>query len=463
MTGAQSIVSRSLSVSSVIRIFFPAEKTMVGAPSTACTTVLTATPETAQLKSIPKLTPERIQRATQALALRKRAANNNRCLLYRHRIQFASEEAIAKAGIDIDVVEKRRMVEKIRVNAEIRYDQRLVARLSSRASGTVWRVEKEVGQPVRKGEVLALVDSVAVGKAKAKLLQALARVELKKEMVTTLKPLAGNAVPPVTFLEAKTELREAEIQVVAAKQELANLGLPVGVNDLKDLSPEELSRRMRFLGLPYGLAGRLDKEAVTANLIPVLCPLDGVVVERQVVSGEVVDTSKPLFVVADTRQMWLMLDVAQEDAPYVKPGQTVEFAGDDGGREVTARITWISTEAGRTTRTVKARAELANPEGRLRAETFGTAHVILREEERAFVVPSEAIQWDGSCRVVFVRDRRYFDNDLAKVFHVRTVRPGAQADGYTEIIAGVLPGEVVATKGSGVLRGQLLRGNLGAG
>ena len=397
------------------------------------------------------------------MGIRKRPENNNRCLLYRRRIQFASEEAISKAGIDIGLVEERRMVETIKANAEIRYDQRRVARLSPRAAGTVWRVEKEVGQSVKKGEILALVDSVEVGKAKAELLQAIALVELKQQTVRRMKPLVGNAISGAKFLEAQAELKTAQISQVSAQQALLNLGLPVEVKDLKGLSPEEMAEKIRFQGLPRSLISSLESKVATANLIPVVSPLDGVVIEREVVAGEVADSSKLLFVVADTRRMWLILDIPQEEAPFIKTGQRVQFRRHSKERAINGKISWVSTRIDESTRTLKARAELDNPQGDLRASTFGTALVVLREEAKAFVVPSEAIQWDGSCHVVFVRDKNYFDKPTAKLFHVRTIRTGVKEDGFTEVIAGVLPGEVIAVKGSGVLRGQLLRNNLGAG
>ena len=99
----------------------------------------------------------------------------------------------------------------------------------------------------------------------------------------------------------------------------------------------------------------------------------------------------------------------------------------------------------------------------MRNETFGTGEIILREAPEAVVVPSEAVQWDGSCFVVFVRDKNYFAKDHPKLFHTRSVRPGVTKDGRTEIIAGLLPGEVVATQGSSVLRSQILKNNLGGG
>ena len=113
---------------------------------------------------------------------------------------------------------------------------------------------------------------------------------------------------------------------------------------------------------------------------------------------------------------------------------------------------------------LKVRAVLDNPDGRLRDETFGTGRVILREVPDAIVVPSHTVQWEGCCQVVFVRDKDYFSSpESPKLFHVRSVRTGASHGGTTEILAGLLPGEVVVTEGSDVLRAQLLKNSLGAG
>ena len=79
-------------------------------------------------------------------------------------------------------------------------------------------------------------------------------------------------------------------------------------------------------------------------------------------------------------------------------------------------------------------------------------------------VPNEAVQWEGCCHFVFVRDKDYLKAGSPKVFHVRKVRIEARGTRrHTEIIVGVLPGELVVTKGSGLLLTELLRGNLGEG
>ncbi len=109
------------------------------------------------------------------------------------------------------------------------------------------------------------------------------------------------------------------------------------------------------------------------------------------------------------------------------------------------------------------RANLVNEGEGLRNESFGQGHILLRDEPDAIVIPESALQWDGNGHVVFVRDAKYFEKDRPKFFIARSVRPGVKCNGFVEMIAGVLPGEVVATSGSDVLRAQLLRSNLGAG
>jgi cobalt-zinc-cadmium efflux system membrane fusion protein len=89
--------------------------------------------------------------------------------------------------------------------------------------------------------------------------------------------------------------------------------------------------------------------------------------------------------------------------------------------------------------------------------------VVLREEPNAILVPNEAIHVEAGSHYLFVRDKNFRTEGNPKVFHTRTVRLGARDDRHTEVIAGVLPGELVATRNSAVLMAELLRGKLGEG
>jgi cobalt-zinc-cadmium efflux system membrane fusion protein len=420
-------------------------------------------PEIAQLPSVPAISPAALARAGQALAFAERTANSRKCKLFLRRIQFASEEVVARAGIDVVPVWEAVVTESVSASGEVTYEPTRVARLSSRVRGTVWRADRVVGQAVKKGDVLALIDAAEVGKAKGEFLQGLAQLTARtKTLEAATRGLTSGSIPDAKYREAQAAQEEAQIRVLAAEHALANLGLSVRGEDFAGLAPAEVARRVRFLGLPEAAIKALQTKA-TANLLPLIAPLDGVVISRQVVAGEGVEAMRTLFVVADTRRMLLTLHVRQEDARLVAPGQTIRFRP-DGGAEAAGSVAWVSTGVDRRTRTVEVRAELDNATGQLRDGTFGAGKVILRHEEQAVVVPSEAVQWEGDCHVVFVRDKHYLEPGAPKVFHTRTVRPGAKdGGGHTEIIAGVLPGELVVSKGSSVLRSELLKNNLGEG
>jgi cobalt-zinc-cadmium efflux system membrane fusion protein len=422
-------------------------------------------PEIAQLVTPPVITSADLERAERALALMPRIENNRHCKSYRRRIQFDSTAAIEKAGVDIAVVVRRPMIEAVVANGEVVFDETRLAHLSSRVTGTVWRVEKQVGENVENGDILALVDSSEVGRAKGELLQSLAQVRFKQTTLNRLGPLATNAsIPERTYREADAALQEMQIRLLTAKQTMANLGLPLDVDEFAELRPDEVSRRIQFLGLPTALADSLDGVA-TSNLFPLRASLDGTVVERNVVAGEVIDAAKTLFTVTDTGHVWLTLAVRQDEAKFVSLGQPVLFrpSGNKDAPEIKGGVSWISAAADNVTRTVKVRVDLPNADGRLRANTFGSGRIVLRDEPSAIVVPSEAVHSDGDCNVVFVRDKDYLRADSFKFFHVREVRSGIKQGDMTEIIVGLLPGEVIASKNSVVLEAQLLKSNLGAG
>jgi len=424
-------------------------------------------PDIAQLKAPATITPAMLERAQRAIAQRPRQENNSVCTVHRKRIQFASPEAVEKVGVDIEVVRELPIVETISANGEIGYDETKMAHLASRVNGTVWRVDKQVGDRVQKGDILALIEGADIGQAKSEFSRAIAQMRLKKSNVERLRPLAGKVIPEQEFNEALTAAEEATIAVGRAQQTLVNMGLPVNAEEFASLSSQEIANRLQFLGLPSDIISSGESSTVTSNLLPLRSPLTGVIVNRNAVDGEVVTPTSTLFDVVDTSRLWLTLNVRQADARYVKHGQKVLFSASDAGKEPEDQgtVSWISTGADDVTRTVKVRVDLPNEDGRLRANTFGTGRIVLREEPKAIVVPNEAVHWDGTCSIVFVRDKDFFkkDSPTTKVFHVRTVRTGVKDGEKTEIIAGVLPGEVIASKNSVILEAQLLKANLGAG
>jgi cobalt-zinc-cadmium efflux system membrane fusion protein len=417
-------------------------------------------PEVAQLPSVPPVTADDLDRADRALAFAPRAENGKTCSLHTRRVQLASAGVADRLGIRTVVAAQGPVAESVTAPAEVGTDPTRVARLAARVSGTVWRVERQVGDRVRAGDVLAVVEAAEVGRAKAEFQQAVVQLDLKERAAEAVRAAGPGVVAGRAVREAEAAAEEARVRVLTAELALANLGLPVRAAAVRGLPPADLARRLRSLGLPA-------PEPESSNRIAVVVPFDGEVIARSAVAGEAADPAVPLFVVADTSRLWLTLRVRLEDAPRVALGQPVRFRADGHPAAEAGTVARVGPAADETTRTVPVRVALPNPVGRHRAGTFGTADIILREEPRAVVVPSSAVHWEGCCHVVFVRDEQYDRPDAPKVFHVRTVRPGAKSDSaagpMTEIVAGVLPGELVAAAGSGVLRFELLKNKLGEG
>ncbi len=419
-------------------------------------------PELAQLPETPTVTAPDLDRAKRALDFADRPSNTPNCRTHLRRIQFATARDADKSGIAVEPVWTAPAVEFVAAPGELGYDQTRVAHLSARSPGSVWKVFKRLGQEVKAGDVLALIDAAEVGKAKAEVLQAFAALQLRTQVVASNKE-AGGAVAAFRVREAEAAVSESEIRLAAGCQALTNLGLPFDEAEARGVTAVQLKAKLRGLGLPADVAAALDPKTATTNLLPVVAPMDGLVVSRDVVAGEVVDAARILFEVADPKALWMTFDVKGEDAARVKVGQPVRFTPDGGRGELAGTIAWRSGQADPKTRTVKVRADLADPHGLQVANTFGAGRVILREEKEAVSVPTEAVHWEGCCHVVFVRDKDYLKAGAFKVFHVRKVRLGAKGDKTTEVIAGVLPGELVVTKGGGLLLTELLRADLGEG
>jgi len=368
-------------------------------------------------------------------------------------IAFSSAAGAKMVGIETSPVILKTMNEEIFANGTVEYDQTKVAQLSLRVGGTVWRVEKRLGDEVTRGEPLAIIDSAAVGEAKADLLEACVVYRLKSQHLARISQIkdaiAGREIIEV---EAATEL--ARTQRSTALQKLINLGFRLSPKELESLSPEELGNRLHVLGLPESL----HEETMSNNQIPLVAPFSGIVTKCDIVQGESIEPARPFYVVADTSQMWIQLNVRQDDANRLKLGTPVRFISDMQAVPVTGTLTWIGTAIDPRTRTVQARAQVDNPlreengtGRRLAAGTFGTARILLESRSGALAIPDNALhwQWEIGEEVVFVAEEE------GKTFRPQIVEKGLLRDGYVQILQGLQTGARVVTSGSRVLAAEL--------
>lgn len=369
-------------------------------------------------------------------------------------LTFPLAEVVDKLGIEVMPVWSSPMTDALAASGELSFDPSRVAKLSARVRGSVWKALKKLGDPVEAGELVAVLDSADIGKVKADLETALVQVRLQQKTVASLKQ-AGTAVPERQHREAAAALRDAEVRLTSSIQTLVNLGFAIKPIDFDGLPLEQVSQRLRGLGVPSHVG--YDANTGSATLLPVKSPFAGVILQADVVSGEVVEAGQLLFVVADPRRLWVTLHVPQEQARRIAVGQVVKFRPDGATTEIASRVAWIGTSADETTRNVPVRAEVANDKGELRASTLGQGRIVLREIANALVVPRDAVQLYRGTPVVFVRHPNYLKADGPKEFMVRSVRIGASDASNVEITSGLRPDEIVAGKGANVLLAELNR------
>jgi cobalt-zinc-cadmium efflux system membrane fusion protein len=375
------------------------------------------------------------------------------------RIHFPSAQSLLDLGIQSVPIERRPLVKEVKAAGVVVYEPTRLAQLSARGTGTVWRVEKQVGQAIHAGDVLAIIDSPAVGQAKADFLHSIADVQLRQKVHERLSSFNKGEVAAKLVEEAETELRKARVDLFNAQQALISLGLPVDLNHWQGLSDGELQTNVKFLGLPAGIVSQLDPNATTASLLPILAPFNGVVIGRDLAMGEAVTPTKSYFEIADVSRMWIVLDVREQDADELELGQKVVFTS--GKVTLTSSLMWMSTAVDEKTRRIEVRCETENPEltnssGQptgsrlLRANLFGMGQIHVRENPAALTVPSKAVQWFGQSHVMFVQ----LDDQNVEA---RPVRTGIVSGQFTEIVEGVSEGEPVVVEGSHILKAELQR------
>ncbi|MEZ6049625.1 MAG: efflux RND transporter periplasmic adaptor subunit [Planctomycetaceae bacterium] len=184
-------------------------------------------PDVAQLKEPPESTGDDMKRATVAISIRERPHNNAACQAYQQRIQFASVDAVQQAGVDVELVDRHEIRESVTGNGEIRYDATRFAKLSSRVEGSVWKVFKNIGDPVEEEEIITVIDALEVGRFKGELIKAIVNRKLAKKNTDRLSNIGAGVVAGKEVLNAQATLEKTEAEVLSAEQALANLGLEI--------------------------------------------------------------------------------------------------------------------------------------------------------------------------------------------------------------------------------------------
>jgi cobalt-zinc-cadmium efflux system membrane fusion protein len=191
-------------------------------------------------------------------------------------------------------VNKLPLIEEVEANGLIEFSPKHYVRVSSRTNGTLWRIEKQLGNPVKPGDLLAIVEAPQVGNLKADLLRSMTQLAWRRETVSRFQSV-GEAVAEKQLMEARAAEREAHVNLLNAAQLLSNHGADVDLAELQGLSNDKALEKIRYAGIPEKIVAELSAPGMNSSLVAIKCPLEGVVIQRNGAAGETIETGKMLF------------------------------------------------------------------------------------------------------------------------------------------------------------------------
>lgn len=313
------------------------------------------------------------------------------------------------------IVELRPAGEGVAVVGELQPDQQRYAEVGPPVTARVVRLAAAPGETVRAGQLLAEVQSVELGRARADYDSAEARVKLARAALERKRALSDRIVP-------RREVQEAEADVAAAEAALRAAGAT-----LQSL----------------GAAGS------NANRLPLSAPITGTIIERNVSLGQMIDPEHVAFRIGDLRNLWLVAHAFERDAVRVSVGAPARVTlAAFPGQTFTGRVAYVARQVDPASRTIPVRVELANPQQLLRPGMSANAWLqVSSAGENVVSVPVAALQRVRDQWVVFVPKSE-------RTFEIRNVGRGRDLQNEVEVLTGLKPGETVIVDGAFLLKAE---------
>ena len=315
-------------------------------------------------------------------------------------------------------VEVRPGGEGVQLLGELKVNEGAYAEVGTPIACRVVSVLAAPAQVVHKGQKLAVLQSVEIGKTRAESITAQSRLDLAKKIFERKRSLgAENIVPAREVQEAEANVAAAEADVRAARAGLRALG-----------------------------AG--DEPLDTSELV-LRSPIAGTVIERAAIQGQMADPAQPLFRIGDMSRLWLVVHAFERDAVRLAVGSParITFAALPG-HNFSGNVTLIGRQVDAGSRTIPVRIDVANAEQLLRPGMSATAWVPLgKSSERVIAVPVAALQRIENEWLVFLPRAQ-------DTFEIRPVGRGRELGTEIEIVSGLKAGEQVVVEGAFLLKAE---------
>ncbi len=339
------------------------------------------------------------------------------------------------------LVEKTRVTDGLTVTGEVQLNENRAVHISPRIPGIIESVKVDMGADVRQGDVLFNINSVELGRAlsdydRSRALAALSEKNLKRERSLFERRISSEQ----EMIDAQMTYEEHKTERDAARQALHVLGL----------TKEDLSSIDR------------GKGGVRAGSLPVRAPLEGTIIEKHAVVGELVEPGSDVMLIADLTTVWVWADIYEQDLPSLiqarrlGPIPVKVLVRAFPGRPFEGQIDYVGATMEERTRTVKVRATVENTDTLLRPGMFCEIRVGIGSGEEALAIPKAALLSDEGSDFVFTHWKEDY-------YVRRPVKKGREFPGRVEILGGLAPGDRIVAEGAFLLKSDILREKMGAG
>lgn len=342
-----------------------------------------------------------------------------------------SPAMIENAGLELLTAGPGKVAVTLRLPGEIALNAEGVAHVTPRVPGAAREVKKQLGDAVKKGDVLAVLDSRELAELQRELLAARERLTLAEASFARQEALWKEQISAEKeYLAARQAVAEARIEHRSAAQKL---GAAAGAGGGK--------------GGGYAL----------------IAPIDGTIIEKHIAVGEVLKEDTQVFVIADLSTVWVNVTVYAKDLRRVHVGQGAWVTAEGTPAPARGTVTYLGHVLDEGNRSASARVELREPDRAFRPGLFATVDVSVEEVDAPVVVSDEAIQRVDGEDVVFVQEGEAFEARPVKLGRRGAADPAGQGARVVEIAEGVAAGERYVGKNSFVLKAELGKPEAGHG
>lgn len=322
------------------------------------------------------------------------------------------------ARITVAPLTQHPIADMLRVAGQVSFDEQRIARIGSTVTGRVMEVRQHLGNTVKAGDVLAVLNSSELGQAQLAYLKARSQSSLEQRNVDRAKLLLTADV----IGAAELQRRENALEMAQAEMRAA-------------------ADQLKVLGMSGASLQRIAKTGSIESVKPVTSTIAGVVVERNVTQGQVVTPSDPMFTVANLSHLWVVAEVPEQQTANAKLGQNVAIEIPAlNGEHVAGHLVYISNTVNPVTRTVLVRTAVDNANGRLKPAMLATM-LIATEAVPRLAVPVTAVIRENNLDYVFVQVK-------AGQFKLTEVKLTPEVNGLRPVLSGVKLGDQVVVDGA---------------